>query len=62
VAFERRGDAAGHGRGLAPGRFACTMIVGKSTAGSGATGRLKNAAMPASISPIVSRIVPTGRR
>jgi len=48
--------------GLAPGRFACTMIVGKSTCGSGATGSMKNAPTPASISPIVSRIVPTGRR
>ena len=43
--------------GLAPARFADTLIVGKSTCGSGATGSEKNAAIPASARPIVSRIV-----
>src|SRR5258708_1424848 len=47
--------------GLAPGIWANTEIVGKSTCGSGATGSLKNAKMPASASPIVSRVVATGR-
>src|SRR5439155_7679186 len=47
--------------GLAPGIWANTEIVGKSTCGSGATGSLKNANIPASASPIVSRVVATGR-
>jgi hypothetical protein len=62
MAFERAATLDAMVDGLAPGRLACTMIVGKSTAGSGATGRLKNAATPASISPMVSSSVPTGRR
>ena len=33
--------------GLAPGKLACTKIVGMSTSGSGATGSLKNAITPA---------------
>ena len=45
--------------GLAPGRLACTWMVGNSTCGSGETGRLRNATMPASASAIVSRVVPT---
>ena len=34
--------------GLAPGRLANTLIVGKSTCGSGATGKNRNATAPAS--------------
>src|SRR5262245_56550631 len=48
--------------GLAPGRPAKTVIVGKSTCGSGATGRTRNAITPAMTSAIVMRVVPTGRR
>ena len=46
--------------GLAPGRLAVTEMVGKSTCGSGDTGSTKNAAMPASATPIVSSVVATG--
>src|SRR5580698_4024822 len=48
--------------GLAPGRVACTEIVGMSTSGSGDTGSLKNAIAPAATSPNVSSVVATGRR
>ena len=48
--------------GLAPGRVACTEMVGKSTCGSGDTGSLKNATAPAAASPKVSSVVATGRR
>src|SRR6202790_2829885 len=48
--------------GLAPGRVACTEIVGKSTCGSGDTGNLKNATAPAAARPKVSNVVATGRR
>jgi len=48
--------------GLAPGRFAETLTVGKSTCGSGETGITKKAAMPASIMPTVSNNVPIGLR
>src|SRR6266496_5857533 len=47
--------------GLAPGRDAPTLITGNSTCGNGATGRNRNARIPASSSPTVSREVPTGR-
>src|SRR4051795_4718732 len=47
--------------GLAPGIWANTEMVGKSTCGSGDTGNLKNANMPASASPMVSSVVATGR-
>src|ERR1041385_7022630 len=47
--------------GLAPGREAPTWIVGNSTCGNGATGRKRNARIPASSTPMVSREVPTGR-
>ena len=47
--------------GLAPGNCACTEMVGKSTCGSGETGSLKNAKMPARAMPMVSRVVATGR-
>src|ERR1700761_5461112 len=48
--------------GLAPGRVACTEMVGKSTCGSGDTGSLKNATMPAAANPKVSSVVAIGRR
>src|ERR1700753_4379932 len=48
--------------GLAPGKVACTEMVGKSTWGSGDTGSLKNATAPAAASPKVSNVVATGRR
>ncbi len=47
--------------GLAPGRLACTEMVGKSTCGKGATGSRTNANMPASAMPIASSVVATGR-
>ena len=47
--------------GLAPGSDACTEIVGKSTCGSGDTGRSWNASAPASATPSVSSVVATGR-
>ena len=48
--------------GLAPGRFALTEIVGKSTEGSGATGNNRNPIAPASRIATVSNDVATGRR
>src|SRR6202041_862192 len=48
--------------GLAPGSIACTDMVGISTSGSGETGSLKKAMMPAATSPNVSSVVATGRR
>src|SRR6201996_2740673 len=48
--------------GLAPGRVACTEMVGKSTCGSGDTGSLKTATMPAAANPKVSSVVAIGRR
>ena len=48
--------------GLAPGIEASTTMVGKSTCGSGATGRRKKATAPASVRPSVSSVVATGRR
>lgn len=47
--------------GLAPGKPACTEIVGKSICGSGATGNCVNPIAPASATAIVSRVVATGR-
>ena len=47
--------------GLAPGRFALTLIVGKSTLGSGDTGSWVNAAAPASRSAAASSDVAFGR-
>src|SRR5205823_5509509 len=47
--------------GLAPGICAKTEIVGNSTCGSGETGSLKNANIPASAMPIVKSVVATGR-
>jgi hypothetical protein len=47
--------------GLAPGRVACTEMVGKSTCGSGATGSFVKANTPDSAMPTASRVVATGR-
>jgi hypothetical protein len=46
--------------GLAPAIDAETVIVGKSTWGSGDTGSLKYAAVPASAIPTESSVVATG--
>src|SRR5215475_6340653 len=48
--------------GLAPGKVACTAMVGMSTSGSGETGSLKKATVPATTSPSDSSVVATGRR
>src|SRR5712664_3925474 len=48
--------------GLAPGRPAPTPIVGKSTCGSGATGRKRNATAPERKMAKVISEVATGRR
>ena len=48
--------------GLAPGSEADTLTVGKSTFGSGATGRSGNATMPANATAIISNVVATGGR
>src|SRR5579872_7174123 len=47
--------------GLAPGSEAFTEMVGKSTCGSGETGRIRNATTPASAIATVSSVVATGR-
>src|SRR5579883_865454 len=46
---------------LAPGRDACTEIVGNSTCGSDETGNKLNAIKPAIARPIASSVVPIGR-
>src|SRR5882762_459380 len=48
--------------GLAPGNFADTWMVGKSTCGSGATGSKGNATMPRSRIPAINNDVAIGRR
>src|SRR5271157_5759735 len=48
--------------GLAPGRPAPTLMVGRSTCGSGATGRKRKAIAPANRIARVTREVATGRR
>ncbi len=48
--------------GLAPGSAALTLMVGKSTRGSGATGRLRYPARPASSTAAASSDVAIGRR
>ena len=48
--------------GLAPGSEAAIEIVGKSTCGSGETGRKLNATAPASATATVNKVVATGRR
>src|ERR1700723_2215296 len=47
---------------LPPGRLAETEMVGKSTWGSGETGKTLKAIPPASAMAAVSRVVATGRR
>src|SRR5580698_7385803 len=47
--------------GLAPGSEAATVMVGKSTCGSGDTGNTVNAITPASATATVSSVVATGR-
>src|SRR5580692_9539326 len=47
--------------GLAPGNEADTDTVGKSTCGSGETGRIRKATRPASAIAMVSSVVATGR-
>ena len=47
--------------GLAPGRPVLTEMVGKSTCGSGDTGKMRNATTPASAMAMVSSVVATGR-
>ena len=47
--------------GLAPGRFAETLIVGNSTCGRAAMGRNRKATAPTSVIPIVNNVVATGR-
>ena len=46
--------------GLAPGRPALTEMVGKSTCGSGDTGRMRNATVPARAMAMTSSVVATG--
>ena len=46
---------------LAPGKLAPTEMVGKSTCGSGETGRTSKAIAPAMAMAIVSNVVATGR-
>ena len=46
--------------GLAPGKPALTMIVGKLTCGNGETGSRPKAMAPESVTAIVSSVVATG--
>src|SRR5580704_278026 len=48
--------------GLAPGNEAAIEMVGKSTCGSGDTGRKLKATAPASATATVNKVVATGRR
>ena len=48
--------------GEAPGKFAVTWIVGKSTLGRSDTGSSRYAAKPKTRIPIMTRVVMTGRR
>src|SRR5213595_2751469 len=48
--------------GLAPGRFAFTVSVGKSTVGRSLTGSRRYADMPKKRMPTITRTVVTGRR
>ena len=45
---------------LAPGNWACTLMVGKSTCGNDDTGKFKNASVPARAMARVSKVVATG--
>jgi hypothetical protein len=48
--------------GLAPGKAAATVMVGKSIWGRGETGRNLNAIAPARVTAAVRSVVATGRR
>ena len=48
--------------GLAPGRLALTVIVGKSTVGRSLTGSRRYAVMPKKRIPVITSTVVTGRR
>src|ERR1700716_1188223 len=48
--------------GLAPGRPALTLMVGKSTRGGGPTGNIRYAPMPANSNATDNRVVAIGRR
>src|ERR1700750_652412 len=48
--------------GLAPGRLALTVIVGKSTVGRSLTGKCRYDEMPKKRMPVMTRTVVTGRR
>ena len=48
--------------GSPPGRFACTLIVGYSTAGKSLTGRPRYATTPNRAMAAISRLVAIGRR
>lgn len=48
--------------GLAPGKLALTEIVGKSTAGSGETGKSRNATAPERATAAVNSVVAIGLR
>jgi hypothetical protein len=48
--------------GLAPGKDADTLMVGKSTCGRGATGSSRKATAPARARAIVSRVLAIGLR
>ncbi|KAF1030510.1 MAG: hypothetical protein GAK37_01316 [Pseudomonas sp.] len=48
--------------GSAPGKDALTLMVGKSTSGSGATGSRLNAKMPNRARPAANNVVAMGRR
>jgi hypothetical protein len=48
--------------GLAPGRFAFTWMVGKSTVGRSLTGSIRYPTMPNMRIEVTSRVVATGRR
>src|SRR3954454_16053607 len=48
--------------GLAPGRLALTVIVGKSTVGRSLTGKRRYAVMPKNRMPAMTRTVVTGLR
>ncbi len=59
--LQRRRHAGGHRLGAGTGKPAPTEIVGKSTCGSGETGKNRYARIPDSAMAIVSSVVPTGR-
>ncbi len=62
LALEGAATAEAMISGLAPGKPAPIVMVGKSTCGRGETGRNLNATAPARAIAAVSSVVPTGRR